>query len=141
MLSGAHMCRSPTRASKLYAFLHTCSSQKKCTSLYCRYTDWRPNLLHGVSTAVFVGSRTVDPLLPPALIHAHITSLVTGITHTHTPTPVHTQTKHASTHTHTHAHAHAHAHAHTNKRTNKQTNPRKQTSAQAHTHTHAQTNN
>ena len=33
----------------------------------CRYTDWRPNLLHGVSTAVFVGSRTVDSLLPPAL--------------------------------------------------------------------------
>ena len=31
-----------------------------------RYTDWRPNLLHGMSTAVFVGSRTVDSLLPPA---------------------------------------------------------------------------
>ena len=31
-----------------------------------RYIDWRPNLLHGVSTAVFVGSRTVDSLLPPA---------------------------------------------------------------------------
>ena len=29
-----------------------------------RYTDWRPNLLHGMSTAVFVGSRTVDSLLP-----------------------------------------------------------------------------
>ena len=26
----------------------------------------RPNLLHGMSTAVFVGSRTVDSLLPPA---------------------------------------------------------------------------
>ena len=31
-----------------------------------RYTDWRPNLHHGVSTAVFVGARTVDSLLPPA---------------------------------------------------------------------------
>ena len=31
-----------------------------------RYTDWRPNLLHGMATAVFVGSRTVDSLLPPA---------------------------------------------------------------------------
>ena len=31
--------------------------------LDCRYTDWRPNLLHGVSTAVYVGSRTVGSLL------------------------------------------------------------------------------
>ena len=35
-------------------------------SSFSRYTDWRPNLLHGMSTAVFVGSRTVDSLLPPA---------------------------------------------------------------------------
>ena len=34
----------------------------------CTYTDWRPNLLHGVSTAVFVGSRTVDSLLSPAIV-------------------------------------------------------------------------
>ena len=33
-----------------------------------RYIDWRPNLPHGMSTAVFVGSRTVDSLLPPALV-------------------------------------------------------------------------
>ena len=33
-----------------------------------RYTDWRPNLLHGVAIAVFVGSRTVDSLLPPAAV-------------------------------------------------------------------------
>ena len=40
---------------------------RKCTAaLYCRYTDWRPNLLHGVSAAVFVGSRPVDSLLTPA---------------------------------------------------------------------------
>ena len=31
-----------------------------------RYTDWRPNLLHGMSTPLFVGSRTMDSLLPPA---------------------------------------------------------------------------
>ena len=50
-----------------------------------RYTDWRPNLLHGVSTAVFVGSRTVDSLLPPAFSFALFlvtTPLVTGC-HTH----------------------------------------------------------
>ena len=37
-----------------------------------RYTDWRPNLLHGMSTAVFVGSRTVDSLLPPASVESRI---------------------------------------------------------------------
>ena len=37
-----------------------------CAKVSSRYTDWRPNLLHGMSTAVFVGSRTVDSLLPPA---------------------------------------------------------------------------
>ena len=50
-----------------------------------RYTDWRPNLLHGMSTAVFVGSRTVDSLLPPALVvekQRQAEPLGTGVTHT-----------------------------------------------------------
>ena len=38
----------------------------------CRYTDWRLNLLHGVFTAVFVGSRTVNSLLPPACLWLHL---------------------------------------------------------------------
>ena len=43
-------------------------SDSLCKSSFSRYTDWRPNLLHGMSTAVFVGSRTVDSLLPPACV-------------------------------------------------------------------------
>ena len=40
-----------------------------------RYTDWRPNLLHGMSTAVFVGSRTVDSLLPLLTPHEKLENL------------------------------------------------------------------
>ena len=56
-----------------------------CHCVQRRYTDWRPNLLHGVSTAVFVGSRTVDSLLPPAKRWRNIKLLDTeGDKHTHT---------------------------------------------------------
>ena len=77
----------------------------------CRYTDWRPNLLHGMSTAVFVGSRTVDSLLPPAgeVEKGRETApFGTGVD-THTETGTHTHTSHTETHalpqlTQTHAH-------------------------------------
>ena len=50
-----------------------------------RYTDWRPNLLHGMATAVFVGSRTVDSLLPPAApLDCKKNPSRQGLTHTHT---------------------------------------------------------
>ena len=77
------------------------TNQRKIGVTACnqgRYTDWRPNLLHGMSTAVFVGSRTVDSLLPPAcrrwlkkVVEKRGRSsggkpFVQGWTHTHTPT-------------------------------------------------------
>ena len=49
----------------------------------CRYTNWHLNLIHGVSAAVFVSSRTVDSLLP---LHEETLS-APGVTHTHTGTP------------------------------------------------------
>jgi len=50
-----------------------------------RYTDWRPNLLHGMSTAVFVGSRTVDSLLPPSKSqYCNGNPLTPRVSHTHT---------------------------------------------------------
>ena len=51
-----------------------------------RYTDWRPNLLHGMSTAVFVGSRTVDSLLPSVESRIVETWKTLGprVRHTHT---------------------------------------------------------
>ena len=53
-----------------------------------RYTDWRPNLLHGMSTAVFVGSRTVDSLLPSVESRIVETWKTLGprVRHTHTHT-------------------------------------------------------
>ena len=63
------------------------TNQKKIGVTACnqgRYTDWRPNLLHGMSTAVFVGSRTVDSLLPPASLEWSKETLCPGVdTHTH----------------------------------------------------------
>ena len=53
-----------------------------------RYTDWRPNPLHGGSTAVFVGSRTVVSLLPPAATEKGFGGRVfchSAHTHTHWP--------------------------------------------------------
>ena len=82
-----------------------------------RYTDWRPNLLHGKSTAVFVGSRTVDSLLPPAgeVEKGRETGpFGTGVD-THTQTGTHTHTSHTETHalpqlTRTHTQAETHTH-------------------------------
>ena len=79
------------------------TNQKKIGVTACnqgRYTDWRPNLLHGMSTAVFVGSRTVDSLLPPACEEKCWKTLCPGVdTHTHTPTRTRTR---ARAHAHTH---------------------------------------
>ncbi len=77
------------------------ANRTKFPSLHesCRYTDWRLNLLHGAFTAVFVGSRTVNSLLPPARCYILKTikylevklkwrrnSLEQSVTHTHTHT-------------------------------------------------------
>ena len=72
-----------------------------CHCVRSRCADWRPNLLRGMSTAVCVGSRTVDSLLPSAFLQK-LTTPRDGGRHTHIHTHTHTSTR---AHTHTHSHS------------------------------------